>query len=101
MFATTGAPQPARARSNVLEPTTAKESEMAESIRDERPTPRYSAKGMFIGAGAGAILLWLVWAYSGLDLAAGGPGMALLGGAAAGGVLGLFIGALRGSRRER
>jgi hypothetical protein len=56
---------------------------------------------MWIGAIAGAVLVYLVSWAAGVDVAAGGPGLWAMGGAGAGGLAGFFIGAILSAGRDR
>jgi hypothetical protein len=60
-----------------------------------------SWRGMWIGAIAGAILVYLGAWILGVDVAAGGPGLWAMGGAGAGGLAGFFIGAVMSAGSDR
>jgi hypothetical protein len=75
---------------------------MAEAANDpDDPGFRGAWKGIWIGAVAGAVLVYVAAWILGVDIAAGGPGMWAMGGAAAGGLAGFFIGAIRRAGRDR
>jgi hypothetical protein len=55
---------------------------------------RGARRGIWIGAVIGAALAWLFARLLNLDVAAGGPGLHMMGGAAVGGLAGFLIGAM-------